>query len=180
MNDVMTGTLRLPTRVHFGYGTREQLGEVLRMSGRRVLAVVDPFLIGTAIFDEVVERLRQDGFEVAVHSDVLPELPTSSLDAAAEFAREFRPDVVLAVGGGSALDAAKLVGLLAVHGGPLSRYYGENLVPGPSLPLVAVPTTAGTGSEATRNAVISERGPAGWKRSFRDERLVAADAIVDP
>jgi alcohol dehydrogenase len=179
MNDVTTGTLRLPTRVHFGYGTREQLGEVLRLSGRRVLAIVDPFLVGSAIFDEVVARLREDGFDVAVYSDVLPELPTASLDAAAEFAREHRPDVILAVGGGSALDAAKLVGLLAVHGGPLSRYYGENLVPGPSLPLVAVPTTAGTGSEVTPVAVVSDPERE-MKVGISSPYLIPTTAVVDP
>ncbi|MCS7475849.1 iron-containing alcohol dehydrogenase [Umezawaea endophytica] len=179
MNHVMTGTLRLPTRVHFGYGTREQLSEVLRLSGHRVLAVVDPFLIGSTIFDEVLTRLREDGFDVAVHSDVLPELPTASLEAAAAFAREHQPDVILAVGGGSALDAAKLVGLLAVHGGPLSRYYGENLVPGPSLPVVAVPTTAGTGSEVTPVAVVSDPERE-MKVGISSPYLIPTTAIVDP
>ncbi|HEX6345185.1 iron-containing alcohol dehydrogenase [Umezawaea sp.] len=179
MNDVMTGTLRLPTRVHFGYGTREQLSEVLGLSGRRVLAVVDPFLIGSTLFEEVLTRLRGDGFDVAVHSDVQPELPTASLEAAAAFAREHRPDVVLAVGGGSALDAAKLVALLAVHGGPLSRYYGENLVPGPSLPLVAVPTTAGTGSEVTPVAVVSDPERE-MKVGISSPHLIPTTAIVDP
>ncbi|PRY35697.1 iron-containing alcohol dehydrogenase [Umezawaea tangerina] len=179
MNHVTTGTLRLPTRVHFGYGTRGQLGEVLGLSGRRVLAVVDPFLIGTPVFGEMVAGLREGGFDVAVYSDVLPELPIASLDAAAAFAREFRPDVLLAVGGGSALDAAKLVGLLVAHGGPLSRYYGENLVPGPSLPLVAMPTTAGTGSEVTPVAVVSDPERE-TKVGISSPHLVPTTAIVDP
>ncbi|HEU0245118.1 MAG TPA: iron-containing alcohol dehydrogenase, partial [Candidatus Limnocylindrales bacterium] len=93
-------------------------------------------------------------------------------------------DVVLGVGGGSVLDAAKAVAGLLLTGTRIADHLeglaGSTPWPGPSVPFVAVPTTAGTGSEATRNAVISERGPAGWKRSFRDERLVAADAVVDP
>ena len=85
---------------------------------------------------------------------------------------------------GSVLDAAKAIAGLLRTGTSVTDHLegvGPQLpYPGPAVPLVAVPTTAGTGSEATRNAVISERGPAGYKRSFRDERLVAADAVVDP
>lgn len=93
-------------------------------------------------------------------------------------------DVVVGVGGGSALDTAKAVSGLIRVDAPVTDFLeglpGARAWPGPSVPMVAVPTTAGTGSEATRNAVISERGPAGYKRSFRDERLVPADAVVDP
>jgi alcohol dehydrogenase len=93
-------------------------------------------------------------------------------------------DVVLGVGGGSVMDAAKAIaGLLRTDSSVLDHLEGlpgARPYEGPAVPFIAVPTTAGTGSEATRNAVISERGPAGYKRSFRDERLVAADAVVDP
>jgi alcohol dehydrogenase len=179
MTDVSAGTLRLPARIHFGYGARAQLSEVLRLHGNRVLAIVDPFLIGTPILAETVAGLKSDKFDVAVYSDVLPELPIASLDAAAAFAREYEPDVILAVGGGSALDAAKLVGLLVTHDGPLNRYYGENLVPGPSLPLVAVPTTAGTGSEVTPVAVVSDPDRE-MKVGISSPHLIPTAAIVDP
>ncbi|MFD2417028.1 iron-containing alcohol dehydrogenase [Amycolatopsis pigmentata] len=175
----MSGTLRLPARVHFGYGSRAQLNEVLSLSGRRVLAIVDPFLIEAPIFAETVTRLKADGFEVAVYADITPELPIASLDAAASFAREYGPEVILAVGGGSALDAAKAVSLLVTHEGPLSRYYGENLVPGPSLPIVAVPTTAGTGSEVTPVAVVSDPERE-MKVGISSPYLIPAAAIVDP
>mgnify|MGYP002623597432 CR=1 FL=1 len=179
MENASAGTLRLPTRVHFGYGSRAQLGEVLRLGGRRVLAVADPFLTETPIFTETVARLRDDGLDVAVYRDIRPELPVESLDAGEAFAREYRPDVVLAVGGGSALDAAKLIGLLATYGGPLSRYYGENKVPGPTLPLVAVPTTAGTGSEVTPVAVVSDPDHE-MKVGVSSPYLIPSAAVVDP
>jgi len=174
-----TGTLRLPARVHFGYGTRAQLPELLALHGTRVLAVVDPFLTATGIFSEVLAGLEAAGLEVSVYSDIKPELPVASLDVAGEFARSFAPDVVLAVGGGSALDAAKLVGLLAAHGGPLSRYYGENAVPGPIVPIVAVPTTAGTGSEVTPVAVISDPDRE-LKVGISSPYLIPVAAVVDP
>jgi alcohol dehydrogenase len=91
---------------------------------------------------------------------------------------------VLGVGGGSALDAAKAIaGLLRVQNSVMDYLEGvgpELPYEGPAVPLIAVPTTAGTGSEATRNAVLSKRGADGFKKSFRDEQLVAEYAVVDP
>jgi alcohol dehydrogenase len=165
--------------VHFGYGTRAQLPEVVAVHGRRVLAVVDPFLRGSRHLADIVTGLETAGLTVRVHSDITPELPVATLDGAAELARAYGADVVLAIGGGSALDAAKAVALLATHGGPLSRYYGENLVPGPVLPIVAVPTTAGTGSEVTPVAVVSDPERE-LKVGVSSPFLVPAAAVVDP
>jgi len=169
------GTLRLPARVHFGYGTRFLLPSVVELFGRRPLAVVDPFLTGTPLFDETIGALPG----VRVHSDITPELPVGTLDAAGAIAREHGADVVVAVGGGSALDAAKLIALLAAYDGPLSRFYGENLVPGPVLPVVALPTTAGTGSEVTPVAVVSDPDRE-LKVGISSPFLVPSAAIVDP
>lgn len=168
-----SGTLRLPGRLHFGFGVRAQLPRIVE--GQRVLAVVDPFLIGTRFYDETVGRLP----DKRVIHDITPELPVGTLDAAGALAREFRPDVVVGIGGGSALDAAKLIALLSTHDGPLSRYYGENLVPGPTVPVVALPTTAGTGSEVTPVAVVSDPGRS-LKVGISSPFLVPATALVDP
>jgi alcohol dehydrogenase len=172
------GTMRLPARVHFGYGTRHQLPHVAAAHGARVLAVIDPFLERTPLVTEVIDALTGAGLEVRVHTDVTPELPVDTLDAGAALAGAFA-DVVLAIGGGSTLDAAKLIALLATHEGPLSRYYGENLVPGRILPVIAVPTTAGTGSEVTPVAVVSDPGRE-LKVGISSPYLVPAAAIVDP
>ena len=177
--DGAIGTLRLPGRIHFGFGTRAQLPEIIATHGRRVLAVIDPFLPGTENWAEIQGALADAGLQVSVYSDITPELPVHTLAAGAEQAREFGADVVLAVGGGSALDAAKLIALLARHDGPLSRYYGENLVPAPVLPVVAVPTTAGTGSEATPVAVVSDPDRE-VKVGISSPFLVPAAAVVDP
>ncbi|MCC3273554.1 iron-containing alcohol dehydrogenase [Arthrobacter zhangbolii] len=179
MNPSITGTLRLPSRVHFGYGARAQLPELLKLHGTRVLAVVDPFLPPTEHFRDLLAVLHGAGLEVSVYSDIAAELPAPSLDAAGSMARSLDPDVILAVGGGSALDAAKLIGLLATHGGPLSRYYGENAVPGPTIPVVAVPTTAGTGSEVTPVAVVSDPELT-LKVGISSPFLIPQAAVVDP
>ncbi|WP_158277729.1 iron-containing alcohol dehydrogenase [Pseudosporangium ferrugineum] len=173
------GTLRLPGRIHFGYGSRAQLAEAVLVHGRKVFAVVDPFLVHSRFYGDILAGLRDAGIEVRIHSDITPELPVGTLDEAGALARDYGPDVVVAIGGGSALDAAKLIALLAVHPGPLSGYYGENLVPGPVLPIVALPTTAGTGSEVTPVAVVSDPDRE-LKVGISSPFLVPAVAIVDP
>jgi len=165
------GTLRLPGRVHFGFGVRAQLPALV--AGRRVLAVVDPFLKGTPFYAETVGALP----DVRVFDGITPELPVDSLDAG--LADGERPDVVVGIGGGSALDAAKLLALLSTHGGPLSRYYGENLVPGPCRPVIALPTTAGTGSEVTPVAVVADPDRE-IKVGISSPFLVPSVALVDP
>ncbi|WP_291039013.1 iron-containing alcohol dehydrogenase [Herbiconiux sp.] len=174
-----TGTLRLPTRIHVGYGVRSQIPPLLAEHGSRVFAVVDPFLAGSPHFTALVDAVRAQGAEVEIHTDVLPELPVGSLTASGDAARAFGPDVVLAYGGGSSLDAAKLIALLVTHGGALADYYGENNVPGPVLPIVAVPTTAGTGSEVTPVAVISDPDQE-MKIGISSPHLVPVAAVVDP
>ncbi|WP_440710250.1 iron-containing alcohol dehydrogenase [Herbiconiux sp. YIM B11900] len=174
-----TGTLRLPPRIHFGYGVRRQLPTLLAEHGRKVFAVVDPFLADSPEFVRLLGELHEAGLIVLVHTEVLPELPVHSLTASGAVAAGFSPDVVLAYGGGSALDAAKLIALLVAHGGPLGAYYGENKVPGPILPIVAVPTTAGTGSEVTPVAVISDPDQE-MKIGISSPHLIPVAAVVDP
>lgn len=173
------GTLRLPARVHFGYGSRAQLPEIVASHGRRVLAVVDPFLLTTPHLAEILDALASAGLVVRTHSDITAELPVDTLDAGAAAARDHDADVILAIGGGSAIDGAKSIALLAAYEGPLSRYYGENLVPGPVVPIVAVPTTAGTGSEATPVAVVSDPERE-LKVGVSSPHLVPVAAVVDP
>jgi alcohol dehydrogenase class IV len=175
---------RLP-RVEFGAGRFDGLPAAIGRHGGRALLVT-----GAASFlaSERHGRLRRTlaDQQVALLGPVVVrgEPSPSAVDEAVAEHRESRVDVVVGIGGGSVLDAAKAIaGLLRTGTSVRDHLEGVGsplLYPGPAVPLVAVPTTAGTGSEATRNAVLSERGPGGFKRSFRDEQLVAADAIVDP
>ncbi|MEW2544402.1 iron-containing alcohol dehydrogenase [Streptomyces sp. NPDC047002] len=175
----LAGTLRLPARVHFGHGARALLPEVVALHGRRVLAVVDPSLATTPHITAALDALAGAGLDVRTYTGIAPELPVGTLDAAAAAARDHGTEVICAIGGGSALDAAKLIALLCVHEGPLDRYYGEGLVPGPVVPVVAVPTTAGTGSEVTPVAVVSDPARE-LKVGVSSPFLVPAAAVVDP
>jgi alcohol dehydrogenase len=173
------GVLRAPDAVHFGRGALASLAPAVARLGSRALVVVDPFLSSTPAFAGALAALDAAGVSVHVHSEVIPELPVESVVAAADAARSVKPDVVVAYGGGSALDLGKLVALLLSQPGPLSDYYGENKVTGAVLPVVAVPTTAGTGSEATPVAVVSDPDRE-LKVGVSDATLIPRVAIVDP
>lgn len=179
LDAALEGMLRLPREVHVGEGVRTRLPEVVAARGTRVLLVADPFLEGTDALTELVDGLVARDVEVQLHTDVAPELPVAGLAEAGRAARELGIDVVVAVGGGSALDAAKCIALLARHGGPLSRFYGEHAVPGPTVPVVALPTTAGTGSEVTPVAVVSDPERS-LKVGISSPFLVPEVALVDP
>jgi alcohol dehydrogenase class IV len=175
---------RLP-RITFGEGTFARVAAIAAAHGSRVLLVTGGrSLAASGRRDTLLASLATEGLTLAGETIVTDEPSPTIVDGAVAANRGRDIDVVLAVGGGSVLDAAKAIAGLLRSGASVVDHLeglpGYRPYDGTPVPLVAVPTTAGTGSEATRNAVISERGPAGYKRSFRDERLVAADAVVDP
>lgn len=175
---------RLP-RIWFGPGGFARVSKVVASHGSHVLLVTGGrSLAMSGRRDALLADLHSAGIAVSGEVAVTDEPSPAVVDTAVADHRRADVDVVLGVGGGSVLDAAKAIAGLLLTGASVTEHLeglpGMRPYGGPSVPFVAVPTTAGTGSEATRNAVISERGPAGYKRSFRDERLVAADAIVDP
>jgi alcohol dehydrogenase class IV len=175
---------RLP-RVTFGEGSFARVPELTAAHGRRVLLVTGGrSLAASGRRAVLLEGLARTGAHLVGEVAVLDEPSPDIVDGAVARHRGEGVEVVVGVGGGSVLDAAKAIAGLLRTGTSVRDHLegvGPGLpYPGPSVPFVAAPTTAGTGSEASRNAVISERGPGGYKRSFRDEALVAADAVVDP
>ena len=99
--------------------------------GRRVLLITDPMIAATPGFGTVEAALGAAGLEVAVFTGAEVDVPSSAVDAAVELGRATEPDVIVAVGGGSVIDLAKVTALLLAHGGELSDYYAVNSVPGP-------------------------------------------------
>jgi len=174
---------RLP-HIEFGPGRSDGLPEAIARHGRSVLLVTGARAFrATPRWPWLLGAIAERGIEA--RTAAVPGEPSPALiDGAVAAHRDAGVDVVVGIGGGSVLDAAKAIaGLL--RSGTSVRDHLEGIgpglpYPGPAVPFIAVPTTAGTGSEATKNAVISEVGPDGFKRSFRDERLVAVEAIVDP
>jgi alcohol dehydrogenase len=132
-----------------------------------------------ARFFPMIETMRTAGVEVILYDGVEAELPAGCIEAGVEAGRKANIDVVVGVGGGSCIDAAKVIALLLTHGGSMSDYYGEFKVPAPLMPLVAVPTTAGTGSEVTPVAVVADPERA-VKVGIASPHLIPDTAICDP
>src|SRR5690554_259564 len=173
------GTLRAPRELIFGSGQRKALGLVAKRLGQRALVVTDARLAADPNFHTMMADLEYNGLAVRIESGTLPEVPVETAVSAAEAAFDHAPDIVIAVGGGSCLDMAKCVALLLTHGGRPQDYYGELKVPGPILPLIAIPTTAGTGSEVTPVAVLSDSERT-LKVGISSPYLIPTVAICDP
>ncbi len=173
------GVLRAPATTLFGRGAAGEVGRLAAAEGTRAFVCSDPGIAATPILSRVIASLRDAGLTVEVYSGATPDLPVADVDAALEAARPARPDVVVGVGGGTSLDLAKLVALGLSHPGRLEDRYGENRVPGPVLPVVALPTTSGTGSEVTPVAVVSDAHRA-LKVGVSSAHLVPRCALCDP
>lgn len=170
--------------VQFGPGSSAETGEHLRRLGvSRVLIVCDRFVAESELAERFQASLRSSAVESAVYGDIAGEPNESSVLDAVEAARDGF-DGFVGIGGGSALDTAKLCALFATHDGELLDYVNAPLggglpVPGPLLPLVALPTTSGTGSEVTTVAIV-DFPRLGTKTGISHRHLRPSLAIVDP
>ncbi|KSZ56511.1 alcohol dehydrogenase [Rhodococcus pyridinivorans KG-16] len=140
-----------------GGGAVDEIGEVVAGLGlARPLVVTDKFLVGTGAVDRMVAQLEAAGLHPAVFAETVPDPTTASLEAGVAAVAEHDADCVIGFGGGSPMDTAKALGLLARQGGHMRDYKAPRDNIGPALPVIAVPTTAGSGSEATQFTVISD------------------------
>lgn len=166
-------------RVEFGRGAAAGAGDAARQFGKRCLICTDAAMRDAGLVYPVVASLEAAGCEVEVFDRGLPEVPVTTVAEAVAVGREFGPDAILALGGGSSIDLGKAAAAVIAHGGQASDYYGEFQVPGPTLPLIAVPTTAGTGSEVTPVAVVGD-DDIYLKVGIASRHLIPDWAILDP
>jgi len=147
----------VPSAILHGGGARRRLPDLLREFGsRRVLVVTDPGVAALGVVDEVLAILVSAGAEVAVFDQVQPDPTDVNVAAGVEALEAHQADLVVALGGGSPIDAAKVIAVRNANPGPLSEYMGLHKIANHGLPLIAIPTTAGTGSEASKVAVIMD------------------------
>ena len=158
MGDTMTEELDVTTRTRVieGPGTLEQLGGEARRLGERALLVTDPGLVATGHVERAEEFLRAAGLEVVRWDETRSDPTTRDVERCAERAREFVPDLLIGLGGGSSIDVAKGANFLWKGGGVLGDYVGRGSGELDLAPLIAVPTTAGTGSEVQSFALVVE------------------------
>jgi alcohol dehydrogenase class IV len=173
------GVLQLPPTIVFGAGASRSVGDhARRLGAERAMLVTDRFLLGQGLAAEIQRLLEEAGLSVHVFADVQPDPTDENVRNGLRELRASESDVLVALGGGSVLDAAKMIAILSTNPEPISQYMGYHKIPGPGLPLIAVPTTAGTGSEATRVTVITDTS-SNTKMMILDGHLVPAVALVD-
>ena len=159
---------------------RRQLGEIAgRLGVRRAFIVTDPILLKAGLVEPVHAPLSEAGVAVEVFSGGEPEPSLRAAAAAIAAARDFRPDAVVGLGGGSNMDLAKITAVLLTHGGQPLDYVGDDKIPGPIMPLMCVPTTAGTGSEVSAATVLTDTDNQ-IKVGILSNYLRPAAAVVDP
>jgi len=167
-------------RLVFGYGAVEGLPEEIgRVKGSRVLVVSDPGIKAAGVLDQVTGVLDRAKISFTVFAEVESDPKIEVALAAAECAKDFGPDVIVGVGGGSSLDISKVTSVLLSNEGPIDKYFGMELVPEPGVPLILIPTTAGTGSEMTSICVLSDTKNK-VKKGIVSEHMFARAALLDP
>jgi alcohol dehydrogenase class IV len=173
------GLLRPPGTILLGEGAASEVGRLAMPYGERILVVTDTHIAATEHRTRLVAALESAGARTTVLPAAVAELPLPAVETAAAEARRVNPDCIVGLGGGSCIDLAKLIALSLTVGSPLSRWYGESAVPGSVLPVIAVPTTAGTGSEITPVAVLTDPART-LKVGISSAYLVPRAAICDP
>jgi alcohol dehydrogenase len=169
-----------PLEVIFGAGAVAQLGECARKnSARRVLVVTDPGIAAAGHVEATVESLSRTKLAVEVFDRVRENPTERDVAAGTEVAKKFRPDLIVGLGGGSAMDCAKGVNFIYTNGGKMEDYWGFNKADRALLPAIGIPCTAGTGSEAQSFAVISRQGDH-RKMACGDEKARFRTVVLDP
>jgi alcohol dehydrogenase class IV len=189
MDPVLDYDYLVPQKIVFGWGRRREVGVLGRSLGKRAFLVSGlPEEVGKPLFNEIGDALYAEGIELVPAAGILHEPEVEDVDRLSAHLRQEkagRGDFLLAVGGGAAMDLAKAAGAMAVNDQSSTvKDYLENVgrdlkIVNSPLPVLAMPTTAGTGAEATKNAVISSYDPP-FKKSLRDDRLMPRIALLDP
>ncbi|WP_156271517.1 iron-containing alcohol dehydrogenase family protein [Neomoorella glycerini] len=173
----MPNQFYLSTRLYFGAGARRELTNFLQAKDR-VLVITDRGVVESSTLLKIEEILEESGNSREIYSDIVPNPRAATVEKALEFARDFGATAIIALGGGSPLDVAKMVSVLLTNGGRLEEYqWAGKPLQVPGIPLYALPTTAGTGSEVTRTAVIVDRNT---KKGIVSEKLLPVAAFIDP
>ena len=183
MSEVKTFDFELPTKIRFGEGIVKEVGkEARKLGGNNILIITDKGILKAGIVDTVLDVLSKDSHKnVAIFEDVEPNPRDRTVHKAYELAESLSTDLLIAIGGGSSNDTAKAVGVLLEHGGQIKDYEFKNveMLHKPITPLIAIPTTVGTGSEVTCWSVITDT-ERHFKMTIGGHFAFPKLALVDP
>lgn len=172
-------TFSVPQNIIVGRGSLAKLPEVAEKSGgKKAFIISGPHLNKMGIVQSCVDALKAKGIESSVFTETEGNPSVETVDKASAAYKESGVDFIVALGGGSPMDVAKAVGVVARYGGSITEYEGADKVPGDIIPLIAVPTTAGTGSEVTAFSVITDHSR-NYKLTVFSYKLIPSYAILD-
>ena len=172
-----------PSSIHFSWGESDKISEhVKKFNPSRVLIVTDPDLVKIGLLEHIMDHLREAGHEFIIYEGVQPNPTITDVEDGHQIYLENDCDMIVAIGGGSPMDAAKGILVLANHQGKIEDYFSgaSNLLPvtGEVPPFIAIPTTSGTGSETSRGAIITDK--TNRKRALSNSHLLPGLALLDP
>ncbi len=175
----MSQSIVLPKFLEVGEGAINRVGDIaIQLGCKRVMIVSDPVMASLGQVDYVRELVSQAGLEADVFTDTMPEPTETSILPAVTQAVDGHYDGIIALGGGSVIDSAKAIALLAQYRGRIRNYSVPNIIHSPIMPLIAIPTTAGTGSEVTRMTIITDEAN-DEKLLCMGPGLIPSAAIID-
>lgn len=170
----------IPSTIITGIGASEHVGEqAQRLRATKALIVTDPGIVKIGYADQVVKQLNLFGVDASLYADVTPDPTLQNVNNGLKRYRTDGCDLIVSIGGGSAIDCGKAIAVKLTNDGELADYMGVNKIPNPGAPLIAIPTTAGTGSEVTKVTVITDTD-SNVKMMLSSPCLLAQVALVDP
>lgn len=173
-------TFSVPQEIIFGSGSLNRLPELLKkQNAARVLLISGPHLNKMGVVGRLRDSIVSAGAACETFTDVEANPSMETVEKAAAAYRAFGADAIVAIGGSSPMDVAKAVGVVVTYGGSIAQYEGVGTVPGPIVPLIAIPTTAGTGSEVTTFSVITDHSR-NYKLTVGSQYLIPRCALLDP
>jgi alcohol dehydrogenase len=180
MNLLNSFSFELPTKIEYGVGAAGGLVDaVKKQNAGKLLLITDKGIVSSGLLEKITGSLKAHKMNWKVFDNVEPNPKDYNVQQGAEIARRFGADCLVALGGGSPIDCAKAIAVLAFQGGAVRDYEGRDKIGADVLPLVAVPTTAGTGSEVTFSSVITDSSEK-FKFSIKDPKIAPKVALVDP
>ena len=180
MNLLNSFSFELPTKIEYGVGAARGLVDaVKKLNAGKLLLITDKGIVSSGLLEKITGSLKAHKMNWKVFDNVEPNPKDYNVQQGAEIARRFGPDCLVALGGGSPIDCAKAIAVLAFQGGAVRDYEGRDKIGADVVPLVAVPTTAGTGSEVTFSSVITDSSEK-FKFSIKDPKIAPKVALVDP
>ncbi|MDQ0218174.1 iron-containing alcohol dehydrogenase [Peribacillus cavernae] len=173
-------TYFMPTRVESGSGISKKTGEMIKELGAtRILIVTDQGIRAAHLLEGIEKSLFDANLAYEIYDEVEPNPSAETIRKGTEYLKQYQSDAVLAVGGGSSIDTAKAIAVMAKNAGSILDYEGVGKIPNPPLPIIAIPTTAGTGSEVTNSTVVTNKDTS-FKLGVLSTYVFPSLAILDP